>query len=243
MRTLVCLPTYNEAENIGEILLEVRRWLPDADIVVLDDNSPDGTADIAQKVSDEVGGVIIIRRPAKAGLGAAYRAGFRWGLDAGYQILVEMDSDFSHSPSDLPALVDSVKGGADLAIGSRYVPGGKIPDWSLWRRMISRFGNLYARVVLGMSVRDATAGFRAFKREALGQINLDKIAADGYGFQVEMAYRVEENGGRIVEVPIEFRDRVRGESKMSLKIVVEALLLVSWWGFRDRTKRFLYRAR
>ena len=173
---------------------------------------------------------------SKSGLGSAYRAGFRVGLARGYDVMIEMDADLSHDPAVLPDLVAAVEQGADLAIGSRYVPGGAIPDWKWLRRAISRGGGLYARTMLGLSVHDATAGFRAYHRRNLSQIDLDRVRADGYGFQVEMTYLTEGNGGRIVEVPIEFRDRSLGRSKMSGRIVVEAFLLVTWWGLRDRVR-------
>jgi len=233
-RVLVLLPTYNEIENIEDVIERVRAALPKADILVIDDGSPDGTADRAQKLGEVLGGVDVLRRGTKSGLGCAYRAGFRVGLARGYDVMVEMDADLSHDPAMLPELVAAVEQGADLAIGSRYVAGGTIPDWSWFRRAISRGGGLYARLVLGLSVHDATAGFRAYRREQLSRIDLDEVRAGGYGFQVEMTYLTERSGGRIDEIPIEFRDRSLGRSKMSGRIVVEALLLVTWWGLRDR---------
>jgi glycosyltransferase involved in cell wall biosynthesis len=237
VRTLVIMPTYNEAENIVEALTRARAAVPDADLLVVDDGSPDGTADLAEKADADLGGVRVMRRAAKSGLGSAYRAGFRDGLDRGYDVMVEMDSDLSHDPAALPELLAAVENGADLAIGSRYVPGGSIPDWTWHRRLLSRGGNRYAGLVLGLEVRDATAGYRAYRAEVLDQIDLDFVKADGYGFQIEMAYIVARNGGRIVEVPISFSDRLRGTSKMSGGIVVEALLLVTWWALRDRVLR------
>jgi dolichol-phosphate mannosyltransferase len=237
MKPLVVLPTYNEAENIIEVLGRVRAAAPDADVLVVDDGSPDGTGDLAEKWGAENGGVQVLRRAAKSGLGSAYRAGFALGLEQGYDVLIEMDSDLQHDPAMLPALIHAVADGADLAIGSRYVPGGQVPEWKLSRRMISQGGNLYAGTVLGMHVRDATAGFRAYAADALRRIDLPAIKADGYGFQIEMAYSVNGNGGRIVEVPIVFGERQRGASKMSSRIVVEALVLVTWWGVRDRVLR------
>lgn len=234
LRALIVLPTYNEAENIDDVLRAVRAVVPEADVLVVDDGSPDGTADLADALGGELGQIQVMRRTEKNGLGAAYRAVFAWGLDRGYEAMVEMDSDLSHDPASLPDLLAAVDGGADLAIGSRYVPGGSIPNWSWSRRAISKFGNFYARVVLGIHVRDVTAGFRAYRADALRAIDLDDVRADGYGFQVEMAYRVLRNGGTVREVPIEFRDRTLGESKMSSRIVVEALVLVTWWGLRDR---------
>ena len=234
MRALVVLPTYQEAENIAEVLRRLRAAAPAADVLVVDDSSPDGTAAIAKAAGHELGGVDVLVRPAKSGLGSAYRAGFAEGLTRGYDILVEMDSDLSHDPARLPALLRAVEAGADLAVGSRYVPGGSIPNWPFHRRWLSKSGNRYADVLLRLSVRDATSGFRAYRADALGQIDLESVRADGYGFQIEMAYRVAGNGGRIVELPIEFVDREKGTSKMSVRIIVEALVLVTWWGLRDR---------
>jgi dolichol-phosphate mannosyltransferase len=237
MRVLVMLPTYNEIENIQDVLERTRASLPEADVLVIDDGSPDGTADRAEKLAEELGGIDVLRRASKSGLGSAYRAGFRVGLARGYDVMIEMDADLSHDPAVLPELVAAVEQGADLAIGSRYVAGGSIPDWRWVRRAISRGGSLYSRGMLGLSVSDATAGFRAYHRDALSRVDLDRVRADGYGFQVEMTYLTERNGGRITEVPIEFRDRSLGRSKMSSRIVVEAFLLVTWWGVRDRVKR------
>ncbi|MCC5952494.1 MAG: polyprenol monophosphomannose synthase [Acidimicrobiia bacterium] len=237
MKTLVILPTYEEAENIEEVLRRVRLAVPTADALVVDDGSPDGTADLAERWGREHGGVAVLRRSGKQGLGSAYRAGFALGLAEGYDAMVEMDSDLQHDPAMLPALLHVVEDGAELAIGSRYVPGGSVPGWTWSRRFISRAGNRYASAVLGLAIRDATAGFRAYSAAALDAADIDTVRADGYGFQVEMAYRVSRGGGRIVEVPIVFADRVRGDSKMSWHIVGEALRLVTWWGLRDRVLR------
>ena len=237
MRTLIVLPTFNEADNIVEVLQKLRAVVPEASVLVVDDSSPDGTADLVEKVAEEIGDVSVMRRPAKSGLGSAYRDGFRHGLAAGYDVMVEMDSDLSHDPAALPLLLTAVADGAALALGSRYIPGGSIPDWSWHRRALSRWGNRYAAAVLGIDVKDATSGYRAYRAEALAGIDFHTVQADGYGFQVEMAYRVLASGGRIVEVPISFTDRVRGESKMSSRIVVEALVLVTWWAIRDRILR------
>ena len=235
VKPLVILPTYNEAENIVEVLERAREAVPGIDILVVDDGSPDGTADLAERwAAENGGGLSVLRRGAKAGLGSAYRAGFARGLESGFDALIEMDSDLSHDPAALPSLISAVERGADLAIGSRYVPGGAIPDWPKHREWLSRGGNRYAASMLGLKVRDATAGFRCYAAPMLARIPLDSITADGYGFQIEMAYNVARRGGRIVEVPISFTDRVRGTSKMSGRIVVEALTLVTWWGLRDR---------
>ena len=237
MRTLIVLPTFNEADNIVEVLQKLRAVVPEASVLVVDDASPDGTADLVEEVAEQIGDVSVMRRPAKSGLGSAYRDGFRRGLSVGYDVMVEMDSDLSHDPAALPSLLSAVADGAALALGSRYIPGGSIPDWSWHRRALSRWGNRYAAAVLGIDVKDATSGYRAYRAEALTNIDFHKVQADGYGFQVEMAYRVLASGGRIVEVPISFTDRVRGESKMSSRIVIEALVLVTWWAIRDRVLR------
>jgi dolichol-phosphate mannosyltransferase len=234
MRTLVVLPTYNEASNIVEVLRRLREAVPDAGILVVDDASPDGTAAIVEQQAPMIGDVRVVRRPEKTGLGSAYRDGFIIGMNEGADVLVEMDSDLSHDPDDLPSLLAAVSHGADLAIGSRYVPGGRIPNWSWHRKMLSRWGNRYAAGVLGLAVNDSTSGFRAYRATALKAIDLAEVRADGYGFQIEMTYRLVRRGGRVVEVPIAFVDRVRGTSKMSNRIVVEALLLVTRWGVRDR---------
>jgi glycosyltransferase involved in cell wall biosynthesis len=242
MKTLVVLPTYNESATVAEVLRRIRASASDTvDVLVVDDGSPDGTAEIAQALAGEIGGVEVLRRPAKSGLGSAYREGFKIGLGRGYEALVEMDADLSHDPAVLGDLLAELDSGADLVIGTRYMPGGRIPDWPWHRRAISRAGNLYARWMLGLSARDATSGYRAYHRRALERINLTAVRADGYGFQVEMAYKVERAGGVLAEVPIEFHDRTLGRSKMSSRIVAEALALVTWWGisarWRARRKR------
>ncbi len=234
MRTLVVLPTYQEAQNIAEVLRRVRAAVPSAHVLVVDDSSPDGTAGVAEATAGELGGIDVVVRPGKAGLGSAYRAGFAEGVARGYQVLVEMDSDLSHDPAALPSLLRALEEGADLAIGSRYVPGGSIPRWSRCRRSLSRYGNRYAAAVLGLDVADSTSGYRAYRAAAISAVDLRSVRADGYGFQIEMAYRVACRGGRIAEVPIRFHDRTRGSSKMSATIVAEALVLVTWWGVRDR---------
>jgi dolichol-phosphate mannosyltransferase len=237
MRTLVVLPTYNEADNIAEVLRRLRMAVPAADILVVDDASPDGTAEIARAEGAALGGVDVLRRAGKLGLGSAYRDGFIEGLRGGYQVLVEMDGDLSHDPAALPALLRAVEVGADLAVGSRYILGGSIPNWSAWRRALSRWGNRYARWVLALPLADATSGFRAYRADIVTRLDLRSVRSDGYGFQIEMAYRVVRAGGAIVEVPIQFVDRERGTSKMSLRIVVEALLRVTWWGVSDLPRR------
>ncbi|HEX2850833.1 MAG TPA: polyprenol monophosphomannose synthase [Acidimicrobiales bacterium] len=241
MRSLIVIPTYQEAANVVDVLRRVRAAAPDVDVLVVDDGSPDGTADIADAAGHELGHVTVMRRPGKAGLGSAYRAGFRWGLDRGYEALVEMDADLSHDPAVIPELLANVADGVDLVIGSRYVPGGSIPTWTTWRRGLSRWGNRYAAWALGLDVADATAGFRAYRADALVDIAFETVRADGYGFQIETAYRMLQRGRKIVEIPICFFDRQQGASKMSGRIVAEALLLVTAWGARDRVRRLAHR--
>jgi dolichol-phosphate mannosyltransferase len=243
VRTLVITPTYVEAENVDEFLRRARAALPSADILVVDDNSPDGTADVAEATASELGGIDVLRRPAKQGLGSAYRAGFAIGLDKGYDALVQIDADLSHDPAVLPNLLREVESGADLAIGSRYVPGGEIPHWPWFRRALSRYGNRYAAFVLGTRVKDATSGYRVYRAGTLKAIDYATTRAKGYGFQIETEYRVHVWGGRIAEVPIVFTDRVRGYSKMTWFIFAEELLLVTWWGIRDRARRLWRRRR
>jgi dolichol-phosphate mannosyltransferase len=238
MRVLVVLPTYNEAETIEEVLRRVRRACPEGRVLVVDDGSPDGTADLAEKVGEALGAVEVMRRDERRGLGEAYRAGFAWGLREGAEALVEMDSDLSHDPGALPSLIGALTD-HDLAIGSRYVPGGSIPNWRLHRRLLSKFGNVYSSVLLGVPVRDMTSGFRVYRADLLRSMNVETVKADGYGFQIEMTYRAAQRGARIVEVPISFVDRELGKSKMSSTIVVEALVLVTRWGIG----RLLSRAR
>ena len=232
MDVLVVLPTYNESENIDHVLRRIRAALPAASVLVVDDGSPDGTADLAEIVGKELGGVEVMRRAGKAGLGSAYRAGFAWGLDRGFDACIEMDADLSHEPEALPSLVAPLAGGKELVIGSRYVPGGVIPNWAWHRRLLSRGGNLYASAMLGLGVADATAGFRCYAASLLERIDLDQVRAEGYGFQIEMTYAARRAGAPILEVPISFVDRVEGESKMSAHIVFEALGLVTLWGLQ-----------
>jgi len=234
--TLVVIPTYEEALNVTEVLTRVRAAVPEADILVVDDNSPDGTADLARATGAEVGQVDVLVREKKDGLGNAYRHGFRVGMDRGYDVLVQMDADLSHDPAALPSLLGAIDGGAEAVIGSRYVPGGSVPHWPWYRRALSKWGNRYACFVLGMTVHDATAGFRAYRVDALKAIDVFSTRANGYGFQIETAYRISRSGRRLAEVPIIFTDRVRGYSKMSVAVMSEELLLVTWWGIRDRAR-------
>jgi dolichol-phosphate mannosyltransferase len=237
VRALIVTPTYQEGDNIEEFLRRCRAAVPDADILVVDDNSPDGTADRAEELGRSLGNIEVLRRPGKAGIGNALRAGFTVGMARGYDTLVQMDADLSHDPASLPDMIAAVNTGADAAIGSRYVPGGSIPHWPAHRRAMSKWGNRYATLVLGMPVRDATSGYRSYRASTLKKANYQHTRAKGYGFQIELAYRVWRNGGEIAQVPIVFTDRVRGNSKMSWGIALEELILVTWWGLRDRVFR------
>ncbi|MET9922137.1 polyprenol monophosphomannose synthase [Streptomyces sp. NPDC059605] len=239
-RILVIIPTYNEAENIKPIVSRVRAAVPEADILVADDNSPDGTGKVADELAAEDGQVQVLHRKGKEGLGAAYLAGFRWGTEHGYGVLVEMDADGSHQPEELPRLLTALKG-ADLVLGSRWVPGGRVVNWPKSREMISRGGSTYSRLLLGLRTRDVTGGFRAFRAETLDGLGLDQVASQGYCFQVDLARRAVEAGYHVVEVPITFVDREIGDSKMSRDILVEALWRVTAWGVASRTNRVLGR--
>ncbi len=226
MHVVVVVPTFNEVDNVEALCRRIRVALPDAEVLIVDDASPDGTAERARVVGEEVGGVIVLERPGKGGLGAAYRAGYAAALARGADVCVQMDADLSHDPAALPALVANVQLGADLAIGSRYVPGGLTVDWPWRRRTLSRWGNRYAAGVLGLAVNDATAGFRAYSADALCRMHYETVTADGYGYQVEMTHRLVRAGGRIVEFPVTFSERVAGESKLDKGIIGEALVLV-----------------
>ncbi|PZE68082.1 polyprenol monophosphomannose synthase [Curtobacterium sp. MCBD17_021] len=245
-RTLVIVPTYNEAENVTDILDRVLGVVTDAHVLVVDDGSPDGTGDLVAARAADDDRVYLLRRSGKLGLGTAYVAGFRWGLERGYGLLVEMDADGSHPADRLPALIAAVVDAdpADdvmLAIGSRWTAGGSVVDWPKHRELLSRGGNAYARIMLGLDVHDITAGFRVYRADAIARMALDEIDSKGYCFQVDMTLRVHDLGGTIVEVPIRFRDRVHGVSKMSQAIVVEAMFRTTQWGlqrrFRSRVRR------
>ena len=239
MRAAIVIPTYEEAHNIAVVLPLVRAAAPGAEVVVVDDASPDGTADLAEKVGAETGGVTVLRRTGRRGFGAACRAGFAWALERGYEVVVGMDADLSHDPAALPALLQGIEDGADLVVGSRYVPGGAIPKWPAYRRALSRGGNRYATAVLRLPLSDATSGYRAYRSSALRAMDLQAVRANGYGFLIEMVYRVARQGGRITEVPIVFVDRERDGSKMSGRIVAEAMALVTLWGLRDMGRRLV----
>jgi dolichol-phosphate mannosyltransferase len=231
------LPTYDEAENVEAIVLAASEALARAApegfrVLVVDDGSPDGTGEIADRLAGEHDWVEVLHRAAKNGIGPAYLAGFRHALDRGAGYVMEMDSDFSHDPADLERLLEAVHAGADLALGSRYVPGGGVSDWGLLRRFVSEGGSTYARWVLGLRVRDLTGGFKCFRREVLEAIHFDSVRSRGYAFQVELTYRAVRAGFRVVEVPIVFRDRQHGHSKMSWRIAVEAMWLLPRLRFR-----------
>lgn len=233
MRALVVVPTFNEVDNIETVLRRIRAALPDAEVMVVDDSSEDGTAEVAGELGDELGGIRVHSRPAKSGLASAYRDGFAEGLRLGAPVLVQIDADLSHDPAVLPALVSAVEHGADLALGSRYVPGGRIAGWPFRRKWLSRWGNRYAAGMLGLAVNDATSGFRAYSADAIRRLDMSSLRAEGYGFQVEMTHRLVRSGGSIVEIPITFVDRAHGVSKLSGGIVREALLLVTRNAVRD----------
>ncbi|SOC87406.1 dolichol-phosphate mannosyltransferase [Curtobacterium sp. 314Chir4.1] len=236
---LVVVPTYDEAENIRSATTAILDAVPAAHVLVVDDGSPDGTADIVRSIAAGDPRVHLIERSGKLGLGTAYVTGFRWGLERGYPVLVEMDADGSHPADRLPALLGALQDDASvaLAIGSRWVTGGSVVDWPLRREVLSRGANTYARIALGLSVRDVTAGFRAYRAETVAGMDLDTVDSKGYCFQVDMTLRVDDLGGRIVEVPIRFRDRVHGVSKMSGSVVAEAMLRVTQWGIQRRFRR------
>lgn len=235
-RATVVVPTYNERDNLADLCEAVTGQ--GFRILIVDDGSPDGTGQIADQLSSNSDQIEVMHRDQKLGLGPAYAAGFDHVLaQADVDVVIEMDADFSHDPADLPRLLKAIDQGADLAIGSRYVPGGSTPDWPLPRRLISRGGNWYARLMLGIPTRDATAGFRAFRASALAALPYRQAQASGYGFQVEMAWRAHQKGLTVVEVPVSFRDRTRGASKMGFGIVVEAMWLVTRWGLARMFRR------
>jgi dolichol-phosphate mannosyltransferase len=236
-RVVVVIPTYNEAENLAWIVGRVRAAQPAVDVLVVDDGSPDGTGAIADELAAADPAVRVVHRTAKAGLGAAYLHGFRVALEAGYDVIGEMDADGSHQPEQLDRLLDALRDGADLVIGSRWVPGGAVVNWPLRRELLSRGGNLYVRMLLGVRVRDATAGYRLFRRTTLEKIDLEAVESTGYVFQTDMVARTLAAGLTVREVPIEFIERVRGDSKMSGAVATESLKLITTWGLRERTSR------
>ncbi|UFU08272.1 polyprenol monophosphomannose synthase [Ruania halotolerans] len=237
-RTLVIIPTYNERHSLPDTLTRTRRAAPGADVLVVDDGSPDGTGRWAAERSLADPAVHVLHRPQKAGLGRAYVAGFTWALDRDYDLVVEMDADGSHHPEDLPRLLTAVASGAELAIGSRWIPGGRTVNWPWYRQYLSRGANAYANAAIGLGVHDATAGFRVFTAAILRRIKLTEVNSQGYCFQVDMTRRVRELGGTITEVPITFTERLEGTSKMSRAIVVEALWRTTAWGAERRSRQW-----
>jgi dolichol-phosphate mannosyltransferase len=232
-RVLVIIPTYNESENVRLITGRVRGSVPEADILVADDNSPDGTGRIADELAAADSQIHVLHRAGKEGLGAAYIAGFGWARERGYDAVVQMDADGSHAPEELPRLLDALRD-SDAVIGSRYVRGGTVVNWPLHRQVLSRGGNLYVRTVLGMGVKDATGGYRAYRMSVLDKAELDSLQSQGYSYQVELTWRIHRNGFTISEVPIRFEERQHGASKMSGNIVKEALWRTTVWGAKSR---------
>jgi dolichol-phosphate mannosyltransferase len=235
-RVVVVVPTYNERENLDWVVGRVRTAVPEVDVLVVDDGSPDGTGELADILAAADPQVTVLHRTEKTGLGAAYLHGFRVALERGYDVVGEMDADGSHQPEQLPALLEALRH-ADLVIGSRWVRGGSVVNWPLSRKALSVGGNLYARVLLGIPVRDVTAGYRLFRRSTLESIDLESVESAGYIFQTDLAFRTLQAGLRVVEVPIEFVERVRGESKMSRDVATESLRRITVWGLRERRRR------
>ncbi|MDF0530683.1 polyprenol monophosphomannose synthase [Tsukamurella sp. 8F] len=236
-KTLVIIPTYDELENLPLIVGRLHRAQPGADVLVVDDNSPDGTGEKADEMAAADERIHVLHRTEKNGLGGAYIAGFRWALARDYTVIVEMDADGSHAPEQLDRLLRAIDDGADLVLGSRYVPGGNTVNWPLKRQLISRGGNVYSQLALGVRIRDITGGYRAFRREVLAALSLETVASAGYCFQIDLAWRALQLGFRVEEVPITFVERVIGESKMSGSIVKEAALNVPRWGFEGRRRK------
>jgi dolichol-phosphate mannosyltransferase len=232
-KILVLIPTYNERENLSLIVSRLRIAVPEVDVVVLDDNSPDRTGDVADRLAADDGQVHVLHRISKEGLGAAYLAGFEWALERGYDVLVEMDADGSHQPEQLRSLLVALAD-ADVVLGSRWVPGGSVVNWPMHRKALSVGGNIYVRVLLGMPIGDATGGYRAYRASALQTLDLQKVASQGYCFQVDLAWRAIRAGLSVVEVPITFVERTIGDSKMSQDIVKESLRKITTWGVRYR---------
>lgn len=235
-RVLVCIPTYNEAGNVAWIVGRVRAAVPEADVLVVDDASPDGTGDVADSLAAADPQVHVLHRTAKDGLGAAYIAAFGWAGDRGYDVAVEMDADGSHQPEELPRLLAALRT-SDVVLGSRWVAGGEVRNWPTTRRLLSQGGNTYTRVALGLPLRDATGGYRAYRMAVLTALPLGEVASQGYCFQVDLAWQAWRAGFQVVEVPITFVERERGQSKMSRAIVAEALWRVTWWAVRSRRAR------
>lgn len=235
---VVVIPTYDERESLPVTVRRLREAVPEAHVLVVDDASPDGTGQVAEDLAAELGRIDVMHRAGKSGLGSAYVAGFGWALSRGFDVVVEMDADGSHRPEELPAVLEAlVESSADLAIGSRWVRGGRVENWPWHREVLSRGANTYTRLAMGMAVRDATAGFRAYRAEMLGRLDLATVASQGYCFQVDLTWRTVRAGGQVVEVPITFVERERGTSKMSRSIILEALWRVTAWGAAHRARQ------
>jgi dolichol-phosphate mannosyltransferase len=234
---LIIVPTYNELSNAPLLIRRIFKQIPNSDVLVVDDGSPDKTADAIRELQQEFPTLHLLEQKTKLGLGSAYRLGFAWGLERGYEELIEMDADLSHRVRDLKTMIDEkeLQPNTDLVIGSRWIPGGRTENWSKSRELLSRAANLYVRVMVGLGVKDSTAGFRIYSASMLKRLNMESIKSEGYSFQIEMTRAVHKLGGKIIEVPITFRERENGVSKMSKKIVGEAMILVTLWGL----KRFL----
>ncbi|UCR88155.1 polyprenol monophosphomannose synthase [Mycetocola spongiae] len=232
--TVVIIPTYNELENLPLIVGRVRAATPEVHVLVADDNSPDGTGALADTMAAEDDHIHVLHRPGKQGLGAAYKAGFAWAFDHGFERMVQMDADGSHQPEQLPAMLAKADEGYELVIGSRYIPGGKVENWPLHRLLLSRGGSAYSRIMLRLPVKDVTGGYRVFSARALRELNIDDVQSAGYNFQVDMLWHTQRAGLSITEVPITFIERVHGTSKMSGNIVFEAMWRVTRWGVQDR---------
>ncbi|MFM9038045.1 MAG: polyprenol monophosphomannose synthase [Actinomycetota bacterium] len=242
MRATVVLPTYNEAQNLVPLLTRIREVVPDIGILIVDDNSPDGTGAMADECAARLADVRVIHRPQKQGLGNAYRHAFAEILASGVDVVVTMDVDFSHDPEAIPAMLAAIESGADAVVGSRYVPGGSTVNWPVHRRLLSKWGNLYTGAILGVRVRDCTSGFRAYRTSALAAIEPGTTRADGYAFLTELVLRLVRLGYRVGEVPIIFTERVHGKSKMSGRIVAESMLLVTRWGVGGRLRQLTRRS-
>jgi len=237
VRVVTIIPTYNEIQSLPLTVSRLRKSVPEADVLVVDDNSPDGTGELADRMAAEDPAIHVLHRRGKEGLGAAYVAGFRWGLEQGYDALVEMDADGSHQPEELPRLLGELERGADMVKGSRWIPGGKVVNWPLHRKLLSQGGSLYSRVLLGVRIRDITGGFNAFHAQTLRRIDLDAVESVGYCFQVDLTWKTLRHGLTVREVPITFVEREFGQSKMSGNIVLESILLVTKWGLSARWRK------
>jgi dolichol-phosphate mannosyltransferase len=234
LRVVTIIPTFNEIDSLPRTVARLRAAVPASDVLVVDDNSPDGTGKLADSLATGDSAIHVLHRRGKEGLGAAYIAGFKWGLDAGYDVLVEMDADGSHQPEELQRLLDALDAGADMAKGSRWIRGGKVVNWPLHRKLLSLGGSLYSRILLGVGIKDITGGYNAFKSTTLRRIDLESVESVGYCFQIDLTWKTLKAGLSVREVPITFVEREFGDSKMSGNIVLESIMLVTKWGLRSR---------